>query len=280
MEKTNMTDQNRTPATANEIDWTDESAGVSATSNNNRKLERFTAKGGVTYRMAMLTPKPIRTFQHYKKPYGYFSCLKPEGLECLACNAGEKLSEKYAVNVLLYPAGAEATTPWDPSQLHVMLWQFGPKVFSDIRDIVKEWGPVSNYDLKFTCTNEQFQHMTVTPCRESLWQINAYAAQIQQVIEQSQYDLPKIVLRKETVEEVRQIWTAGVTRDQVKAARDAAKGAPSPSAAPAGPFAGFTQPHAPQAPAAPAAPQVPAIPARTSAPAAVPDFSSLLRRSA
>lgn len=272
-----MSNAQTTTANTHEIDWTDDSAGVSSNANN-RKLERFTAKQGVTYRMAILTARPIRTFQHYKKPYGYFACLKPDGLECLACNAGEKLSEKYAVNLLLYPQGAEATTAWDPSQLRIMLWQFGPKVFTDIKALAKEWGPVTNLDLKFTCTNEQFQHMTVTPCRESLWQINAYAAQIQQVIETSVYDLKKIVLRRETVEEVRQIWTSNVTRDQLKAARDAAAGGPAtPASAPFGGFLNqFTAPAAgaPAAPAAPAAPPAPAQPAQ----AAMPDFSSLLRR--
>lgn len=268
-----------TTAPVHEIEWTDDSAGVSTNASNNRKLERFTPKGGVTYRTAILTDKPIRTFQHYKKPYGYFACLKPDGLECIACNAGEKVSVKYAVNLLLYPQGAEASAPWDPAQLRVMLWQFGPKVFTDVKALVKEWGPVANYDLKFTCTNGEFQHMTVTLCRESLWQINPYAEQIRQVIETSLYDLKKIVLRRETVDEVRQIWTGNATRDQIKAARDAAAGGPAaPASAPFGGFLNqFTAPAAgaPAAPAAPAAPSAPAQPA----PAAMPDFSSLLRRS-
>ena len=231
-----------------EVDWSDSSvATMDASQKNNRKVERFNAKQGKTHRITVLTEKPVRTFTHYKRGYGYFACLKADGLECVACAANDRVSEKFACNILVYPDKAEPGSPWDHTQAKIMLWQPGPKVFGDIRQIVKNWGPLQNYDLEIACTNEQYQHLNVTPTPKLLWKDHPYASQIAEAIERDLYDLKKLVGgRKETVEEVRKIWTSNVTRDQLRLERDkGGKGttttsyanpgatAPEPSAAPA-----------------------------------------------
>lgn len=203
-----------------EVDWNDSSVATMDAAQKNRKVERFTAKQGQTHRITVLTDKPVRTFTHYKRGYGYFSCLKADGLECIVCAANERVSEKFACNILVYPGGTKPGSPWDHTQAKVMLWQPGPKVFGDIRQIVNNWGPLANYDLEVHCTNEQYQHLNITPTPKLLWKEHPNAQQIAEAIERDQYDLKKLVGRKETVEEVRQIWTTNVTRDQLRAARD------------------------------------------------------------
>lgn len=208
-----------------EISWDDASVQPKNT-DANRKIERFVGKQGITTRIAILTEKPVRTFTHYKKGYGYFSCLKVDGLECVACAAGDRVSEKYATNILVYPPNAAPGVPLDLQQLKLMLWQPGPKVFNDLRAIRQEWGDLRGYDIKVTCTNEQYQHLNITNCRESLWATDGNAAQIAQYLEANIYDLKKIVGgKKETVDEVRRIWTTNITRDQIKSERDKMGGA-------------------------------------------------------
>lgn len=239
----------------NEVGWDDGSVATQSAGQGSRKVERFTAKQGVTHRLTVLTEKPIRTFTHYKRGYGYFACLKADGLECLPCAANEKASEKFACNILLYPNGTAPGTPWDASKAKVMLWQPGPKVFGDIRQIVRNWGPLQNYDIEVHCTNEQYQHLNITPTPKLLWKEHPDSTTLAEMIENNLYDLKKLVGgRKETVEEVRQIWTTNVTREAIRAARDkAGKGSTS----------------TPYADAADSAAQQPV--------AALPNFSDLLR---
>jgi hypothetical protein len=204
-----------------EVGWDDTSVATQPASQASRKVERFTAKQGQTHRVTVLTEKPIRTYTHYKRGYGYFSCLKAEGLECVACAANDRVSEKFASNLLVYPAGTKPGSAWSPDQLKVMLWQPGPKVFGDLRQIVSNWGPLQNYDLEIHCSNEQYQHLNITNTPKLLWKEHPQAQQIASMIESSLYDLKKLVGgRKETVEEVRQIWTSNITRDALRASRD------------------------------------------------------------
>lgn len=239
-----------------EVDWNDPSVATVDNAQKNRKVERFTAKQGQTHRVTVLTEKPIRTFTHYKRGYGYFTCLKAEGLECVACAANDRVAEKFACNILVYPPEAQPGQMWDPSKLKVMLWQPGPKVYGDLRQIVKNWGPLQGYDIEIACTNEQYQHLNVTPTPKLLWKEHPNADVIAQMLERDQYDLKKLVGgRKETVEEVRQIWTTNVTREQLRATRDKNGKATT------------STPYTAGATAAPAA-----------AAPALPNFSDLLRR--
>lgn len=205
-----------------EIGWDDPSVVAKDPNQSSRKVERFTAKLHKTHRITVLTEKPLRSFTHYRKPYGYFACLKAEGLECIACAANDRVSEKFATNILVYPDGTEPGAPWDASKARVMMWQPGPKVFGDIRQIVRNWGALQNYDIEVHCTNEKYQHLNITPTPKLLWKEHPNAADIQAMIERDQYDLKKLVGgRKETVEEVRMIWSnPNITREQLKALRE------------------------------------------------------------
>jgi hypothetical protein len=245
--------------TSHEIDWTDSSVTASE---GRRKLERFKGKQGKTHRVAVLTDKPVRTFDHFKKGYGYFKCPKQFGQECLACQAGDRPNEKFATNILLYPDNAAPGAPWDSNQSVVLLWQCGPKVFADIREIVRNWGPLSGYDLSVTCTNEQYQHLNVTPTPKLLWREHPNAAEIAATIEANQFDLGRLLEHPESEEEIRMIWTTNITRDQLferrKRLREAAEGgSPAAAAAPNGAPYNFIPPASP-------------------APAALPNFSALL----
>lgn len=239
-----------------EVSWDDASVAANANNANaNRKVERFVAKQGLTTRVSILTERPIRTFTHYKRGYGYFSCPKADGLSCVACESGDRMGEKFATNILVYPLNAAPGVPLDASKLTVLLWQPGPKVFADLRAIKQEWGPLQQYDVKVTCTNEQYQHLNITPCRESLWLQDPSSEIIASFIETNSYDLVKLVGgRKETPEEVTRIWTTSVTREAMKQERS--KNEPTPMGAVVGSIA---------------------TPAPSSPTPQLPDFANLLR---
>jgi hypothetical protein len=50
-------------------------------------------------------------------------------------------------------------------------WVFKEKMYSSLRSVNKEF-PLADHDLKLKCTNEQFQNIEVTPCKDSIWRKN------------------------------------------------------------------------------------------------------------
>lgn len=211
------------------VSWDDQTIQAPSGASG-RKMERFKPKQGPTYRVLILD-QPVRVYQHYKKDFGYLRCLKSLGKECAFCNAGEKAAEKFGVNVLVYPDGASAPMLTDVNT-KVQVWMFGPKIFSELRNIKGEWGPLSNYDLKISCTNEQYQHLAITPCREALYTTSPAAAQIKTRIDADIYDLTKILGRQNTVAEVQGIYDDTLTRDQLFAGKGGAAATFAPNSGP------------------------------------------------
>lgn len=270
-------------AQAREIGWDD-----APTSVGGGKLKKFKGKVGKTYRVVILTERPVRTFNHFKKPFGYFTCLKGEGQECVACNAGESVTEKYAVNILLYPDNAGPNGAFRASDVEILAWQMGPKIFSDLKKIKDEWGPLTGLDVKLECTNEQYQHIDATVCKEQALASHPEVAQIIAIAQQGQFDLKKVFASKETVDEVNLIWTTNITRDELKKRREKGDhGAPAPApvnaaalaasllgaAAPSPVTAALATPPVAETPATPVAAEPPK-------PAALPDFAAMLRGTA
>lgn len=47
-------------------------------------------------------------------------------------------------------------------------WIFSDTMYVKLRNLNKEW-PLDKHDITLTCTNEDFQTIEPTPCKESIW---------------------------------------------------------------------------------------------------------------
>ena len=65
-------------------------------------------------------------------------------------------------------------------------WIFSETCYVKLQTVHNEF-PLTTHDLKISCTNEEFQHLDITPCNESVWQA-------------------KDELKKKVLEDAKSVW--------------------------------------------------------------------------
>lgn len=200
---------------ASEFSWDEQVATGTTEFKRGRKLERIKFKVGPAVRLLLLDPNPIAVVQHYKKDFGYIRCLVSTGQRCPACDAGDRPTQKFGINILVYPMGAEKPADVNSANVEIKAWLFNAKVFNDLKNIKSEWGNLSGYDLKVSCTKEQFQEVTVTPCSGSLFPQSPDAANLSAKIQTDAFDLKWNLGRAFTIEQVEGIWTGKMSKDEI-----------------------------------------------------------------
>lgn len=219
-----MTDNANTLAA--DISW-DETVQVSSGEfKKGRKLERIKFKLGPAVRVLLLDQNPVAVVQHYKKEFGYIRCLVSTGQRCPACDAGDRPAQKFGINVLVYPMGAEKPTDVNSANVEVKAWLFNAKVFNDLKNIKGQWGPLDEYDLQISCTKEQFQEVTVMPCKGSLVDTAPDRANISARATSDLFDLKWNLGRALTVAQVEGIWTGKLSKEEVFKKREVSDSSP------------------------------------------------------
>lgn len=190
------------------LSWDDAPLSATATKKTFEKnpIRRLTLKKDESKRIAILSEVPHRVFSHYLEGYGNFACVKFQGHDCPGCAQGLKIQEHFYLNVLVYPNNASPNGDWLTSEANVYLWKFGPKVFSTLRAMKGDWGDLRGYDIRLTCTNDKFQHITPANMPQSLWAPLAAADEkFAERIQNDLYDIPRITAADETPEEIQMI---------------------------------------------------------------------------
>lgn len=205
--------ENQTPP---EVSW-DDPAIRPPSSGNNAKMERYKGVTNKTDRMLILDKNPVMIYQHFKKGFGFFRCLKtlPQPLRCAACDSGDRPAQKFNVNALLYPEDSTIGQDVTPNNIKVILWAFGIKVFNELKGIKAEWGDLTGYDLKVTCTESKYQHLTVTNCRDRLYDSSPKAKEIDTFIAENRFDLKKRLNKSLTEEQVAGVWAGKLKTEDV-----------------------------------------------------------------
>jgi hypothetical protein len=57
-----------------------------------------------------------------------------------------------------------------PFNYEVLPWIFGEHTYTDLKKLNEEF-PLIHHDIRIGCSNEDFQHLDIRPCNESLWQL-------------------------------------------------------------------------------------------------------------
>ena len=210
--------------------WDDDTIRKKEGGGDFRKLDRFRGKQGQTYRFAIVDENPIKVQQHYHRGgFGYLRCIRPLQMKCAACEAGDKSNPRLGVNIIMYPSAYLDGVPevdgkpgvFDASGVKVLAFFFGSSAFVDLRNIRSEWGDLRKHDLKVQCTNEQYQHLSFTVCKDALYLADkTRAIEVAKIVRDQRFDLKKILGKHYSEEDTAKIWAGTLSRDDLKARRE------------------------------------------------------------
>lgn len=65
-------------------------------------------------------------------------------------------------------------------------WIFSEQTYIKLKNVNSEF-PLASHDIKISCTNEEYQHLDITPCTEALWSV-------------------KEEIKKQILEEAKPLW--------------------------------------------------------------------------
>lgn len=148
-------------------------------------FDLYKGRANVTDRIGILVPSSI-TFgrTHYTKETGYFLCQsewkQSGGQEIVTkvapcCDRLEAPRKRFACLVIHYttnPTGALIK----PFSYQLKLWRFSDDRYIVLRDLNREF-PLAEHDVKITCTDDQFQKMTIMACRDRVVNTDAFKKQ-------------------------------------------------------------------------------------------------------
>lgn len=147
------------------------------------KTKRFKAKEGEKYRVSFVwwpgmedgkpnldapTPKFIGCKRLYLQGVGYFIDKGPEYVKIAG---GSPSKMQVATLICKWPtdtAGNLDKARFQNGEFSVMPWIFSTDKYRNIEQNHREF-PLGQHDLTIACTDTQYQKMTLSPCRESLF---------------------------------------------------------------------------------------------------------------
>lgn len=193
------------------ISFTDESIEVKQTQNfENKETRIFKPEAGKTYRIKFTSSNVEMRRRHFNPSNKrYYRCLDHQGY-CPICIAAsnkvgtgqqaiKKASETFGANILVYNTDASGQ-PLNPLSAEVYFWAFGADKFVQIRSIIKEWGPIETIDLTCTCTDAQFQKVTLSPAKTCYYSSDAnFKAACDKKIAEDSYPLDKFLCKEKPI---------------------------------------------------------------------------------
>lgn len=166
--------------------------------------DRYKGTKGTTDRLAIVYQDPKAMFAgvkcHYKDRY--FVCKK--GICC------EKLgAPKWRVGAVIvkYATDKQGMIK-KPFGYELMPWSFGEQTYVKLKNVNSEF-PLASHDIKVSCTNDEYQHLDITPCNEVIW--TAKEELKGEVLEAAKpiWDFVKKTLASElSIEEIRELLSA------------------------------------------------------------------------
>lgn len=149
------------------------------------KSKRFKGKAGETYRVSFLwwpgledgkpdltaaTPKFIGVRRLYIQGVGYF---RDKGPEFVKLAGGQPSKINVATVICVWPTNNKGELDkgrFASGDFSVMGWVMSSDKYRSIEARHIEF-PLSQHDLKLTCTDTQYQKLDLSPCRENLFKM-------------------------------------------------------------------------------------------------------------
>jgi len=189
-----------------EIGFDDESVEVF-------EAEYYKGRKGYTDRIALpllvkgkndqLVPFTLKARVHYKEGMGTFICRStPESQEICCKTLGEP-TLRFGTILVQYSTERDGK-PKKPFGFDLKFWYFSDKKFDKLRSLHREFS-LAERDILIGCDNDEFQHLTFTPCKESIMRAKEElkTAIITQA-EKMKNDLKKRLAKSRTIEEIKE----------------------------------------------------------------------------
>ncbi|MBD3261269.1 MAG: hypothetical protein GF334_06225 [Candidatus Altiarchaeales archaeon] len=188
-----------------------ESFGLDRDDIQPNKFQRFKMKGGQQERIGIIYADPKSIFKgtlvHYKDRY--FICKsegqKPSDKKEICClHSYDSNTPKWRVGCIIVIYDIEKKDGKDKLKGYNLIpWIFSQTMYEKIRGLDF---PVTDYDLRVKCTNEEFQNIDITPARNSLWQSNeGLKKKILSEAEGMFNDIPRNLASDLSVTEIREL---------------------------------------------------------------------------
>lgn len=104
---------------------------------------------------------------------------------------GREPEERFAAHIIMYGTDQDGM-PLSPLTFALKYWSFAKDKFGILRMYRKQFGDVRTRDIIFTCTNEQYQHLTLTPAAEAWWLMDErFKVLVSEKYRASKFDLDK-----------------------------------------------------------------------------------------
>lgn len=126
--------------------------------------EKYKGKKNETHRNAIIYTDPKAMFAgskiHFKDRF--FLCKKCKCCEILG-------PAKWRVGAVIIKYGTDKLGNLKkPFSYELLPWLFSEQTYLKLKTVNGEF-PLATHDLKVSCTNEEYQHLDITPCSESIW---------------------------------------------------------------------------------------------------------------
>jgi hypothetical protein len=126
--------------------------------------EKYKGKKNQVDRVAIIYTDPKAMFAgsriHFKDRF--FLCKKGKCCEVLG-------PAKWRVGAVIIKYGTDKQGMIKkPFEFGLLPWVFGEQTYVKLKNTNSEF-PLATHDVKIACTNEEYQHLDITPCNECVW---------------------------------------------------------------------------------------------------------------
>lgn len=127
-------------------------------------FEKYKGVKNEVHRLAIIYTDPKAMFAgskiHFKERY--FLCKK--GKCCEICGPA-----KWRVGSVIIKYGTDKQgLIKKPFNYELLPWLFSEATYIKLKTVNSEF-PLATHDIKISCTNEEYQHLDITPCNECIW---------------------------------------------------------------------------------------------------------------
>ena len=130
-------------------------------------FEKYKGKKGETHRIGIVFEVADKLFRgkkvHFKEKY--FVCT---GKTC--CKVLGPAKTRIVATIIKYNTDRTGVVT-KPFGYEILPWNFSENAFLKLKTLNSEY-PLTEHDIKISCTNQDYQHLDFSVCKESLWQAN------------------------------------------------------------------------------------------------------------
>lgn len=127
--------------------------------------DKYKGKKGEVHRAAIVYTDPKAMFAGAKAHFNQRFFLCKNDICCKRCGPA-----KWRVGAVLCKYNTDKQgMPKKPFGYELLPWIFSEQTYTKLKNTNSEF-PLASHDIKISCTNDEYQHLDINPCQESLWQ--------------------------------------------------------------------------------------------------------------